>query len=237
MLTISKATAALLVTCVTAFGSPALAQTYNLAQDWSPTDNPNGPWSYLRGPTLLPYQPTTCCGLPVTTSFAPSHVSGSFLPVFWRPGAAGSDVFVHSYDPFNGGAFIGEAVLAWTAPSTGLADISGHFYYGQLPQQRSNDIIIRNGTTILGSQTVSYQSYFDSSHPWNFSFSSVAVNAGDVISVTFQRTAGFSPGSGVGGNMAISLVPEPMSALMLVAGIAAIALVRNSKRQPDRGSA
>jgi hypothetical protein len=69
---------------------------------------------------------------------------------------AGSDVFVHSYDPFNGGTFIGEAVLAWTAPSAGLVDVSGYFYYAQLPQQRSNDIVIRNGPIVVGSQTVSY---------------------------------------------------------------------------------
>lgn len=228
MPTLRQATATLLIACATAFGPAASAQTYNLAQDWSPTDNPNGPWSYLRGSTLLPYQPTTCCGLPVTTSFAPSHAPGSFLPVFWRPGSAGTDVFVHSYDPFNGGAFIGEAVLAWTAPSAGTVDISGYFYYGQLPQQRSNDIIIRNGTVLLGSQTVSYLNYFDSSHPWDFSFEDVAVSAGDIISVTFQRTAGFSSGSGVGGNIQISLVPEPASALMLVAGLLAIVTIRKA---------
>jgi hypothetical protein len=237
MLTLREATAALLITCATAFAAAASAQTYNLAQDWSPTDNPNGPWSYLRGSTLLPYQPTTCCGLPVTTSFAPSHVPGSFLPVFWRPGSAGSDVFVHSYDPFNGGAFIGEAVLAWTAPSAGVVDISGHFYYGQLPQQRSNDIIIRNGTTVLGSQTVSYLNYFDSSHPWNFSFGGVAVDTGDIISVTFQRTPAFSSGSGVGGNVQISLVPEPTTALMLVAGLVAVVITRKVKSQTAGGDA
>lgn len=237
MTTILRNLLAILIASTLALATTVSAQTYDVARDWSPTNNPNGPWSYLRGSTLLPYQPTTCCGIPPTTSFAPSSVSGSFLPIFWKPDGPGFDFAVHSYDPFNGGTFIGEAVLAWTAPSTGIVDISGHFYYGQLPLLRSNDIIIRSGTTILGSQTVSYQSFFDSSHPWGFSYVGVPVNAGDVVSVTFQRTPGFASGTGVVGDVLVSLVPEPTSAILMSAGLVLLVLLRKSKSHSACGDA
>ncbi len=206
------------------------AVIYDLAADWSTTDNPNGPWSYLNGTALLPNQPTTCCGLPVAPSFAPSHVSGTFLPVFGQA-TPGADIYVHSYDPFNGQAAQGEAVLAWTAPISGLADVSGYFYYSQIPYQRSNDLTVRLGSTVLSTAVLSYLVHQDAANRWEFSFNNLAVNAGDMLTVMFQRSAGQSAGSSDSGNLTIALtagavpvgnVPAPPTNALIFAGMAAL---------------
>lgn len=206
------------------------AATYDVAADWSTTANPNGPWSYLHGTTLLPNQPTSCCGLPAVPSFAPSAAPGSFLPWFGQVPGSG-EIQVHSYDPFNGAAALGEAVLAWTAPDTGLADISGYFYYGQYTDRRSNDVTIRLGATVLGSAVLSYFDHQDSAHRWNFAFDNLAVTAGDMVTVTFQRSAGYAPGSGDAGNMVVNLtpVPEPATYMLLLAGLTTLALARRQR--------
>lgn len=201
------------------------AVIYDVAADWSTTANPNGPWSYLQGTALLPNQPTACCGLPVAPSFAPSHVPGTFLPAFGQA-TPGADIYVHSYDPFNGGAALGEAVLAWTAPMSGLADVAGYFYYSQAPFQRSNDVTILLGSRVLGSAVLSYLEHQDEANQWNFSFNDLAVNTGDMLTVIFQRSAGQSAGSYDAGNLTVALtaaaVPAPPTSALIFTGMAAL---------------
>lgn len=201
------------------------AVIYDVAADWSTTDNPNGPWSYLQGTALLPNQPTACCGLPVAPSFAPSYVSGTFLPVFGQA-TPGADIYVHSYDPFNGGAAQGEAVLAWTAPMSGLVDVSGYFYYSHFPHQRSNDVTILLGSSVLGSAVLSYLEHQDEANQWSFSFNDLAVNTGDMLTMVFQRSAGQSSGSSDAGNLTVTFtaaaVPAPPTGALIFAGMAAL---------------
>lgn len=206
------------------------AATYDVAADWSTTDNPNGPWSYLHGATVLPNQPSSCCGLPPVPSFAPSMVPGSFLPWFGHVDGS-SEILVHSYDPFNGALALGEAVLVWTAPESGLADVSGYFHYAQYGDARSNDVTIRLGSTVLGGAVLSYLEHQDAAHPWSFSFDNLAVTAGDMVTVTFQRSAGYWPGSGDAGNMVVKLtpVPEPATYALLLVGLTVLVLTRRTR--------
>lgn len=209
----------------------AHAQTYDLALDWSTSQNPNGPWSVLRGNTLLPYQTTTCCGLPQTTSFAPSSVPGSFLPVFYRPGSAGTDIYFHSYDSFNGGVYLGEATVAWTAPSTGTLDLSGYFYYAQNPDARGNLVTVKLGNQVLTTSTVSYWEHASKTAKWEFSFNDLAVIAGETLTITSQRIAGIAAGSSIAGDIRVSMVPEPATLPSICLGsILVLLTVRNRKR-------
>ena len=227
----------LAVAALAAWAPDTSAATDDWAADWSATANPNGPWAYLRGATLLPHQPTTCCGLPPSEAFAPSNVPGRFLPIFYRPGAPGTDVFVHSYDGFNGGGFLGEATLTWTAAHSGEIDVSGYFYYGQLPFQRSDLVTLRLGSTVLGSSTISFLEHATPATRWDFVFDDLAVTAGDVLSVTFQRTPGFSSGSVVGGNVVVvSTVPEPATAGLLALGLVLLAARRRSSSRSSMRS-
>ena len=209
----------------------ARGETYNVAADWSNTANPNGVWSYLQGTTLLPSQPTTCCGLPDVPSFAPSHSPGTFLPIFVRS-LDGSEIGVHSWDPFNGQAALGEAVLAWTAPDAAIIDVSGYFYYGQYTDFRSNDVIVRLRDTVLDSAVLSYFSHQNSANRWNFSFANLSVSTGDKLTFTFQRSAGYAAGSGDGGNVIVvtTPVPEPHVYILMLAGLSAI-IIRKYAQQ------
>lgn len=227
----------LIAACAVANLPEAAAETFNLAQDWSATSNPNGPWSYRRGTTLLPYQATTCCGLPQGPSFAPSSVPGSFLPIFFRPAAAGSDIAIHSYDPGNGGVFLGEAILNWASPITGIVNLSGYFYYAQNPQQRSNEVVVRQGTSVLGQATVSFASFQNSANPWNFSFPSLAVSVGDVLSVSFTRSIGQSAGSSVAGNVVVSAVPEVPSMVSMLLGLGLLGVIASVRKQSHTNDA
>lgn len=219
-----------------AFLNNVMAQTYNLAEYWSTTQNPVGPWSYRHGSAILPSQPTTCCGLPAVPSFAPSHSPGTFLPVFFRAGGEGTDISVHSYDPFNGGAALGEATLVWTAPSAGLADVSGYFYYTQLPQVRSNDLTVRINGVVLGSEVVSANQHASFADRWSFAFPNLSVDVGDMISVTFVRSPSQFAGSTVTGNLIISSVPEPESVVFMLLGLAIVgAIVRRHRLVSRRG--
>ena len=68
-----------------AIASPGSATPlYDLNSDWSNTANPNGPWAYYGGTTLLPYDanwtPSGC----ILPAFAPGNASGSYLPVIFQ---------------------------------------------------------------------------------------------------------------------------------------------------------
>lgn len=196
------------------------ATTYDLVSDWAPGANPNGTWAYLSGSAILPYWPTMA-PLGGAGGFAPSADVGTFLPVFWRPGAAGTDVFVHSYDGFNGGAASGEAVLQWTSPVTGTIDLSGYFYYAHAPLQRSNDVTVKLGSTQLLAVTTSYVQYQDYANRYSFSFDDLAVSAGDTLLISFVRSPGYAPGTVTGMDVTVvaQAVPEPGTWALMAGGL------------------
>src|SRR5687768_9481800 len=95
--------------------SNAATQVYDLSADWSDTQNPNGPWSYLSGGGLLGNDPFPWVigynsfgewdALRATT--ATTAVPG-YLEV--------GDIFANSYLGLN---------VRWTAPANGTISISG----------------------------------------------------------------------------------------------------------------
>jgi len=230
----------------TTLAASADAAVYNLALDWSISENPNGPWSMLSGDRVLPSS-VTCCGLPAAPSFAPSSSVRTFLPVFYQAGGAGSDVSVHSYDPFNGLAATGEAILAWTALEDGLIDVSGYFYYDQNPFLRGNDVIVRLGDRLLDTRTVSAAAHSSPATAWAFLFDDLAVLQGDTLTFTFQRSAGQVSGSVTSGNVSVTTssitggggntggggsVPEPGTVALTLGGL--LAVVLSTRRRTQR---
>lgn len=200
---------------------PASAATYDLVADWNGGPNPNGAWSFRSGSTLLPYW-ASMLPLGGLGGYAPSPNFGSFLPAFWQSGGGGSDIAVHSYDGFNGGGATGEAVLGWTSPITGTIDLSGYFYYGQATLARSNDVVATLGGSTLLSTTVSHAQHQDYANRYSFALSDLAVAAGQTLSISFARSAGFDPGTVT--MMAITVVthpvPEPAAYALMLGGLA-----------------
>jgi hypothetical protein len=153
------------------------------------------------------------------------------LPFFFQTGGTGSDIGVHSVDPFNGNSSLGDAILVWTAPSAGHENVSGYFYYDQPNVSRGQNISIFLGSTLLGSATVAYNSFQDNAHRWNFAFNDVAFNAGDKLAIDFATPSTFG-GSGtvVAGNVIVSAVPLPAAYALFMGGLGLMGWVSRQRK-------
>jgi len=73
---------------------PMPASAYDLVSDWSNSENPNGPWSYREGTTILPFDPSWTAGVSfpvVQPAYQPSNVAGNFLPAWFKATSSGAD--------------------------------------------------------------------------------------------------------------------------------------------------
>ncbi len=119
------------------------AATYDLKDGWliGPGGNPNGPWAFYQGATLLPYQ----------SDFDSSHgyainqqawAVGQYpnyghVPVWfqaikdgeWGADVKTGDIMMH---PANTAAYpgIGQGSVVWTSNLTGTVSISGNAWWG-----------------------------------------------------------------------------------------------------------
>jgi hypothetical protein len=207
---------------------PAVATTWNLAADFGDSqNNPNGPWAYWQGSTLLPYQGTLSDGLSfMTHTYAPgtqwlSWGGPGFLPAFFCNSSWSSDAIgIFAWDSMNG---VGDplARLTWTAPASGVIDISGFIYYFPQSYPYSTDFSLYLGSTELMNGTVSLWAHNTSATAYDLSgdgsFSNLPVTAGEVLSFDFSRTPGYT-GGGAWMNLVVS-TPEPGTPAMLCVGL------------------
>lgn len=218
-----------LVACITL----SAATIYDLKADWSDTNNPNGPWAYRQGTTLLPFQPglgVICCGVLPFGGWAPSANPHAFLPMIVRSvlaaeGALPGDIWIHSVDDGNGKSANGQANVTWTAPSDGVIDIALGLWHAQTSYNRSNDFYLTLRTALLDSGTISATNGKTRINPYTFNTTGLSVHTGDVIQLTLQRTPGQFSGTSTGVNLTITLtpVPEPATCALLLSGLAALA--------------
>jgi len=227
------------VVCILLLTGPTWAVTYDLYTDWSNTANPNGPWAYWEGTTLLPHQ----SGSPDLPGnfFAPGPASPNFLPAWLKvtdvtiftPNLNGIGIYTHSYDPGNGGDYHGESKLTWTSQSPGIISISGMLWYG-FPKTitRSNDFSLYLGGTLLDTGTVSYLNYVDKDHARLLSNTGLTVNAGDVVSLVIKRTSEEVSGTFTAMSFTIteSAVPLPGAVLLLGSGFLRLACYMRRKK-------
>ncbi len=188
----------------------AQATTYNLTSDYSDSANPNGPWSYNYGGSVLPHQtgPSTANALNPAISAGGYFSTGSDLntntPDVLKAAVNGSsagltdedflagDVVIHS--PNDGTALS----IVWTAPSAGtITDLAATFWYAHSSVDRSNDISLTLAGALLGSAVgISHSVDFDRDHAGGIgNVGPLSVNAGDLLSLSFMKTAGQTAGS------------------------------------------
>lgn len=116
----------------------APASAFDLKADWSDLANPNGPWSYRVGGTILPHTDNWTAGttFPVPQpAYLPVNAIGQFLPAWFQvvgdfPGfdTQVGDIVVHTNDSFNGNLAMGHANVLFTVPQAGTYHIFGNLW-------------------------------------------------------------------------------------------------------------
>jgi hypothetical protein len=212
------------------FSTGSNATTYNLTTDWSTANNPNGVWSLRGDNTVLPtFFPNHLLD-GNSGVWAPANTQGNFLPGFFKAtdalfGWQIGDVVTHTPDQANGTTFITSNVL-FTAPSAGLADISGVVWNARTssPNRPQAWQLFVNGVLQLSGNLPGDGSNGRAT-PDVISLLDFALLAGDTVMLSMFRTGpGTSTGDYVGLNLAVDLdtsaVPLP-AALPLFATVLA----------------
>jgi hypothetical protein len=243
--------AALLPAC-----SASAAPIYDLASDWSDTNNPNSVWQYRAGGAPIATHFSNWGPGLVTTFTAPqpawvAAASGpNSVPAWFKSNGAvvhvpntttpdptydapSGRVLAHTNDPFTGNDVAASNVL-WTSPISGTAVISGDVWQARKSLGRANTwSLIVNGVTIT-SGVVSSADAFTSSNPMSFASGTggpgvltFPVNVGDTVA--FQAVRVPNAGDTAGDFVGVDLtisVPEPGSMLAFFFGGLAVCMVR-----------
>jgi len=199
-----------------------MADTFDLTADWSNSANPNGPWSYREGNTVLPLMSTWV--FPGQPAWAPGNVSGNFLPGWFRavPGDTGAsfcggcnwqpgDVVVHTNDAFNGNPALGNANVLFTSPISGVADISGLLWNARnwvgfgTPRPQQWDLFV-NGV-LLDSGSLPGDGTIDRSSPTTLILSNILLQMNDTFDLAIFETGTMGAGDFVGADLRIDITP------------------------------
>lgn len=172
----------------------ANATIYSLYSDWSNTSNPNPPWEYLQGTTVLPHQYGGVSFLFTTAQdyFAPGNAPGNFLPA-WFQDTTISAIVTHSVDSSNGNPSLGLDTLTWTSPVAGTISVSGKLWYNfATTTTRANDYYFYLGTnpTPIAQGVVGFNNWNSQADALDLStvaaLQNLSVSAGEVLSLVFQ---------------------------------------------------
>jgi hypothetical protein len=212
----------------TILASAASAATFDLAGDWANASNPNGPWSYRVGTTLLPYTANNFIpGAPLPCAqgaYQPSSSLGNWLPALFRLncdvsfGDAG-DVMLHTNDNFNGNTGLGAGNFLFTAPIADVFDISGTVIDlgSSPPGSRPQDWQVLVNGSVQASGHLSGNGV--DAQPFNLP--DIALAVGDTVELRIIKGAASCCGNFVEVSMHIasSEVPEPATAWLVAAGL------------------
>jgi hypothetical protein len=196
---------------------PANVQTYNVAADWSYTQNPNGVWSYNEGSTPLPYALFPWINIPeicwANGGYPPAWTKMQTSPPYgWAPDGdiAWGDVIVHSVsvNPNNPAP----ANLTWTSPGTGTIDISGTIWDAYHYIERDDSWGLKlNGTILAGRAGIQGikrnvpEASLASNISAGQSLNALKVQKGDVLELYVQPTTAI--GHFVGVDLAVKFIP------------------------------
>jgi|AraplaMF_Col_mMF_1032025.scaffolds.fasta_scaffold01351_12 hypothetical protein len=201
-----------LIACLMAgavVSTAARAAPYDLTTDYSNTANPNGDWSYTYSGNPLAHQaaPGTVNPLnpaiPAGGFFGTGNDLNQNTPFVLKAAVNGSsaggtdndflagDVLIHS--PNDGTAL----TIQWTAPSAGtITDLAASVWYAHSSVTRSNDVTLSLASAVLGAWTVSTADNTGRADQGSYANAGpLAVNAGDLLTLSFAKTALQSFGS------------------------------------------
>ncbi|MEN6452561.1 MAG: PEP-CTERM sorting domain-containing protein [Thermoguttaceae bacterium] len=227
---VMKAVSGVLI--VIAAGQLRAETIWNVADDFSATDNPNGPWSYgisltLGGSFLIDDTPLSS-GLDSwlyqgNGNYAHLAHNGTADTYYEGSGVTlpANGVCLH---PGRGGDF---AVIRWTAPLAALISIKGGFT-GQDTTGGSTDVhVLHNGETSVFDGTVS--GYGPGSGP-DFSID-LSVSVGDTLDFVVGCGTGSWWDDTTGLVARITAVPEPSTIALVGVGCVALYGFSRLRRQ------
>lgn len=228
------------LTAVSAVRISAVTQVYDLNTDWSDTQNPNGPWSYREGDTLLTSDPVSWVGADYFCTTALCSLFGA--PAIAKAGG--------EPDPFGPWLVIGyqniqegdilvmtgpaqSANVLWTAPASGSIDITGFAWWAEDflcgDFGLSSWTLTHNGSMLSSGSIETPCAGNTRDYPHNFSTGSAGaaalqnlpVAAGDQIVLAFSGADKF------GVNLTITLTPESVDPVAAIENLALIVVEMN----------
>ncbi len=228
----------ILVMFVVALPQTAAAYgTFNLADQWSDTFNPNGRWTYYGGPNPMQYHFTNEWGNPAwSTDYqgAPQWFKCTSDNPLGFDIMAGDVGLLASISSSN--------AVTWTVDSTGLATISGGVWMiRDMAPIRINDwFLYLNGVLLTDGQIYSGDPY-SRGNPFLFADGSggagavtnFAVTAGDIIRLTIYNPGPNLLSDYAGVNLSITTaVPAPPALWLMGSGLLGLWGWRRRKMRP-----
>lgn len=208
-----------LLVCLSSISSIAVgAVVYNLADDWSDTQNPNGPWSYNQGPNA-----------PISTHWDNWHSNGSYpqptwayaqapykghVPVWYKAvaGGIGPDGGIDTPPGIvgmHGTSGISSVVstpagVSWTSPFNTEIQISGGIWLANKAAGRSMAWTLYVNNSPVSSGNLTSSDPFNSDNHFLFengtggpSALSHVVSAGDIINLEIVKTSTYADFVGI----------------------------------------
>lgn len=235
----------LLVVVALCLSYNASAATYDLKTDWKigPGDNPNGPWAFYQGSTLLPYQPdydsTHGYVIGQQAWAVGTYPNYDHVPVWmqatkdgeWGADVKTGDIMMH---PANLAVYpnVGQGSVTWTSNLTGTVSISGNAWWGDstgvlFGTSRGDSWSLSLDGKQLTSGNVDLASGYSRINPDSFGTFTESVKPGDVIQFIATSEGSLLPWMmGVNLNIDATPVPVPGALLLFGPGLLGLASLR-----------
>jgi hypothetical protein len=237
----------------------AQSQHYDLADDWSDVNNPNGAWALYKSPGQLfttvqsdwygtgtsPKQPAWA-DAPGPDPIPPNPLVPVWAKAVGDMGALTGDnayngfvdagtVFMASAETFRTGTDYSNVV--WTSPRNGTIHIDGGVWIAKAFTDRPHRWELRKNGAVLTGGPLTFGDSFDKTNPFLFSTGDGGVAAVDMgvavndqIDLLIYKTGSFlTPGTFVAIDLSIDLVPELST--MALFGIGVFGLFAVARRR------
>ncbi len=207
--------------------------TYDLQQDFSTTQNPNGVWSYDLGGSPITSQISGVYGTGwCYMTGAYGYYDGSIIIGAASGGLTPGSIAIHTY------SFGGDDSITWTSPAAGTIDISGLAWDEDFGGRDAKWTLTVGGQTIAfcpsidGIQSTDAQASFANNVVSGESLNNIPVCAGDVVAFTPHTTTQYGHFMGVNMDVVMTTVPEPSTfVLFSIGAISLLAYAWRKRRQ------